>query len=104
MLTTVQDLGRCGYQGLGVPVAGPMDTYSHRLANQVLGNDPMAAALEIPRLGTERVADGDVTCAITGARIDTTLDGFPVPFDEPFRVRSGSRLRSGQPRTVARVR
>ena len=34
MLTTVQDLGRIGYQGLGVPVSGPMDAYSHRLANQ----------------------------------------------------------------------
>ena len=33
MLTTVQDLGRWGRQGLGVPVAGPMDLYSHQLAN-----------------------------------------------------------------------
>ena len=103
MLTTVQDLGRRGYQGLGVPVAGPMDTYSHRLANQLLGNDPMAAALEITIMGPELVADGDVTCAITGARIDTTLDGFPVPFDEPFRVRSGSRLRCGQRLKGARM-
>ena len=42
MMTTVQDLGRVGYQGLGVPVAGPMDPYSHRLANQILGNAPSA--------------------------------------------------------------
>ena len=96
MLTTVQDLGRRGYQGLGVPVAGPMDAYSHRLANQILGNDPMAAALEITIMGPELVADGDVTCAITGARIETTVDGLQVPFDEPFRLRSGSRLRCGQ--------
>ena len=27
MLTTVQDLGRWGYQSGGVPVAGPMDSY-----------------------------------------------------------------------------
>ena len=47
MLTTVQDLGRRGYRGLGLPVSGPMDVYSHRLANHVLGNDAMAAALEI---------------------------------------------------------
>ena len=46
MLTTVQDRGRWGYQGLGVPVAGPMDWYSHALANRLVGNDENAAALE----------------------------------------------------------
>jgi antagonist of KipI len=95
MLTTVQDLGRRGYQGLGVPVSGPMDAYSHRLANQILGNDPAAAALEITLMGPELVADGDVTCALTGGRIETLLEGVPAPFDQPFRVPSGSRLRCG---------
>jgi biotin-dependent carboxylase-like uncharacterized protein len=95
MLTTVQDLGRVGYQGLGVPVSGPMDAYSHRLANQVLGNDPMAAALEITLLGPELVAEGDITCAVAGAEIEVTVDGTAVPRDQPFRVASGSRLRWG---------
>ena len=95
MLTTVQDLGRPGYQGLGVPVSGPMDAYSHRLANQVLGNDPMAAALEITLLGPELVAEGEVTCAVAGAEIDVTVDGTAVPRHQPFRVPSGSRLRCG---------
>ena len=95
MLTTVQDLGRMGYQGLGVPVSGPMDVYSHRLANQLLGNDPMAAALEITLLGPELVADGDVTCAIAGAEIEVTLDGTAVTRNQPFQVPSGSRIRCG---------
>src|SRR5678815_2850403 len=89
MLTTVQDLGRRGYQGLGVPVSGPMDAYSHRLANQLLGNDPSAAALEITLLGPELLADGDITCALTGADISVTIDGRPAPANEPFAVRSG---------------
>jgi biotin-dependent carboxylase-like uncharacterized protein len=95
MLTTVQDLGRRGYQGLGVPVSGPMDAYSHRLANQILGNDPMAAALEITLLGPELVADGDVTCAVAGAEIEFTVDGVAAPPYKPFRVSSGSRIRCG---------
>ncbi|HYT65852.1 MAG TPA: biotin-dependent carboxyltransferase family protein [Vicinamibacterales bacterium] len=95
MLTTVQDLGRRGYQGLGVPVSGPMDAYSHRLANQLLGNDPSAAALEITLLGPELVADGDVTCALTGADISVTIDGKPAPINEPFTVRAGAHLRWG---------
>ena len=95
MLTTVQDLGRVGYQGLGVPVSGPMDVYSHRLANQLLGNHAMAAALEITLLGPELVADGDLTCAIAGAEIEVTVDGTAVARDRPFRVASGSRIRCG---------
>jgi antagonist of KipI len=95
MLTTVQDLGRVGYQGLGVPVSGPMDAYSHRLANRLLGNDPMAAALEITLLGPELLAEGDITCAVAGAEIDLTVDGTAVPRYQPFRVASGSRLRCG---------
>ena len=95
MLTTVQDLGRPGYQGLGVPVSGPMDVYSHRLANQLLGNDPAAATLEITLLGPELVAEGDLTCAATGADISLTVNEKPAPMNEPFRVPSGARLRWG---------
>ena len=85
MLTTIQDLGRRGYQGLGVPVSGPMDAYSHRLANQLLGNDPSAAVLEVTLLGPELVAEGDLTCAATGADLSLTINGKPAPLNEPFR-------------------
>jgi antagonist of KipI len=95
MLTTVQDLGRRGYQGLGVPVAGPMDSYSHRLANQLVGNHPSAAALEITLLGPDLVADADITCAVTGANIAVTADGRPAPLNAPFVVRAGTHLKWG---------
>jgi antagonist of KipI len=103
MLTTVQDTGRRGYQGLGVPVSGPMDAYSHRLANLVLGNVPAAAALEITLLGPELVADGDLTCAIAGAEIACTVDGVAAPANAPFAVRSGARVRFGGRGRGARV-
>ena len=103
MLTTVQDLGRQGYQGLGVPVSGPMDVYSHRLANLVLGNEPMAAALEITLMGPELLASGALTCAIAGADIDATVDGHRVPANAPFAVPSGGRIRFGERRRGARL-
>jgi len=95
MMTTVQDLGRVGYQGLGVPVSGPMDSYSHRLANQLLGNAPSAAALEITLLGPELVADSDIVCALTGADISVTIEGKPAPINAPFTVRLGAHLKWG---------
>ena len=51
--TTVQDLGRWGWQARGVPVAGAMDWRSHRLANALVGNDQRTAALEIALIGPE---------------------------------------------------
>ena len=95
MMTTVQDLGRVGFQGLGVPVAGPMDPYSHRLANQVLGNAPSAAALEITLLGPELVADSDIVCAVTGADISVSIESKPAPMNEPFTVPLGAHLKWG---------
>ncbi len=64
MLTTIQDLGRWGRQGQGIPVAGPMDAYSHRYANALVGNDEAAAALEITLIGpvARSVAGCDMRC------------------------------------------
>ena len=49
--TTVQDLGRFGYQELGMPVAGALDPVALRLANALVGNPPGMAGLEIALLG-----------------------------------------------------
>ena len=38
LLTSIQDLGRKGYQQHGVIVSGAMDTYSLRIANILVGN------------------------------------------------------------------
>ena len=53
MLTTVQDLGRWGYQSRGVPVSGALDWFSHRLANRLLGNDDGVATLEATLIGPQ---------------------------------------------------
>jgi antagonist of KipI len=95
MLTTIQDLGRWGFQARGVPVAGPMDEYSHRLANRLVGNHPSAAALEITLLGPEIDAGADVTCAVAGAAFALIADGAAVRMHEPFVLRAGTRLRFG---------
>jgi antagonist of KipI len=103
MLTTVQDLGRWGYQHLGIPVAGPMDWYSHSRANRLLGNPPGAAALEITLLGPELQADGDVTCVVCGAEFALDAGGESPPPSEPFTLRDGQRLRFAERRAGARA-
>ena len=103
MLTTVQDLGRRGYRAAGVPVSGPMDAYSHRLANLLVGNEPMAAALEITILGPELTAEGDLTCAVSGADFEVHAGDTAVRANEPFAVPSGTRIRFGPRRRGARA-
>jgi antagonist of KipI len=96
LLTTVQDLGRYGHQASGVPVAGPMDSFSHRLANQLLGNDAGAATLEITLIGPELVVDTDTTIAVAGAQFELTCDDRSVPMGSSFGVRAGQRLKFGR--------
>jgi len=96
LLTSVQDLGRHGHQAVGVPVAGPMDSFSHRLANQLVGNEPDAATLEVTLIGPELVAEADTTMAIAGAVFELSRDGRPVPMGETFSIRPGQRLKFGR--------
>ena len=103
MLTTVQDLGRWGYQAVGVPVAGPMDWYAHRLANSRVHNPPSAAALEITLLGPELLAEGEITCAVAGAEFDVRVNDRSIDPAQPFVLRAGDRLRFGERRAGART-
>jgi len=80
----------------GVPVAGPMDLYSHRLANQLVGNADHAAALEITLIGPELHAEGDLMCAVAGAEFQVFVGGHAVRHTCPFRVPGGAAIRFGQ--------
>jgi biotin-dependent carboxylase-like uncharacterized protein len=103
LLTTVQDLGRWGHQETGVPVAGPMDTYSHRLANLLVGNASDAATLEITLLGPDLEFDCQTTVAVCGADFDITCDGQLVPFETAVNVTAGARVIFGRRRLGARA-
>ncbi|MBT8273638.1 MAG: hypothetical protein KJO77_07525, partial [Bacteroidia bacterium] len=39
LYSSIQDLGRPGFQIYGVPVSGVMDAYSAKMANILLGNN-----------------------------------------------------------------
>ncbi len=79
LLTTVQDLGRYGYQRFGVPVSGAMDTFSLKTGNLLVGNDEGAAGLEMTVLGPRVRFLAETWIAITGANLSPALDGEPIP-------------------------
>lgn len=90
---TVQDYpGRKGAFGMGFPPSGPIDHWSFRLANLLVGNPPGAAALECAFIGPTLRFDRDTTVALTGADMQATLDDAPVPLWKSLAVRAGQTL------------
>ena len=78
MLTSVQDLGRWGYQSSGVPVAGAMDLPALRLGNAMLGNPEGSAALEVTLLGPEIEVKGSGAAVFAGADLGFSVNGKAV--------------------------
>ena len=96
LLTTVQDRGRWGHQALGVPVAGPMDGVSHRLANLLVGNQPDCATLEVTLAGPTLEFLAETAFAVAGAEFELWLDAEPIQANTPCQAGRGSRLRFGR--------
>ncbi len=96
LFTTVQDLpGRLGYWDVGVPPSGPMDDLSFRLANQLVGNEPGAAALEITLTGPTLVFRETTKFVLGGAELPATLDDQPVSWWTVIEATAGSTLKLG---------
>lgn len=103
LLTTVQDLGRSGYQQYGMVVAGAMDPFSLQVGNLLVGNHRGEAAFEITIMGPELQILNDTVIAICGADLSPTLDGENAPLWKSFLVKKGQTLRFGAPKNGARA-
>jgi biotin-dependent carboxylase-like uncharacterized protein len=98
--TTVQDLGRTGFQCYGVPVGGALDRLALMAANVTVGNESDAAALECLYQGpTLRIIAQSARVAVAGvgavlevrdgqgeARLLPALESVRVLRDESVRV------------------
>ena len=91
--TSVQDYpGRVGFWAQGFPPSGPMDSWSFRLANLLVGNSADAAGLECQLVGPALKFQATAVVAICGADMKPTLDGTPVPIWESVAVKAGQTL------------
>ncbi|GHV55246.1 allophanate hydrolase [Synergistales bacterium] len=92
MLSAVQDLGRWGHQSRGLSVSGPMDQFSLRMGNVMLGNDENDAAIEITLFGLDIVFNGETCVVLTGADVTMNINGSPAPAWTAHYVTKGTRL------------
>jgi biotin-dependent carboxylase-like uncharacterized protein len=111
--TTVQDLGRPGYLHTGMPPSGAFDSFSLRIGNLLVGNnpggrylvgrDPGDAGLEVLLMGCKLRATSDHVIAVTGGDLDPTLNGEPLPMWQAIRVRAGDEIAFRAPRRGVRA-
>lgn len=101
MFDTLQDLGRIGFQELGMPTAGAMDPVALRLANALAGNAEGMAALEVSVLGPELRVEADaVRIAVVGPVRLSVIDAAgeaprSLDADRSHRLKRGQTLRVG---------
>ncbi len=94
--TTVQDNGRFGYQKMGIPVSGVLDSFAGSVANLLVGNPEESAVLEITVTGPRLTFLRNIDVALAGAEMGATLNNQPLNCWESFRVSPGDILKMQQ--------
>ena len=96
--TTVQDLGRPGYQRLGVALGGALDPVALRAANSLAGNPGNTGVLEAAYIGPSFVVDADdARLAFAGADAAIEiLDDLNATGGETIEPMRSVRVRRGQ--------
>jgi len=92
MMSTIQDLGRYGYQRFGMPVCGAMDHFSLQLANTLVGNTAGEACIEATLTGPSiRFLDA-ANVAICGADMQARLNGLQARNNRLISAKAGDLL------------
>ena len=102
LLTTVQDLGRTGYQSQGFGVSGVMDVRSFKIANLLIDNPENEAVLEFTLIGPTLEFTSASIIAITGGDFHPEVNGEPVPMYTALYMNKGDILKFGSARTGSR--
>ncbi len=98
-LTTVQDEGRHGTQRYGLAPSGAVDRSSLAIANCLVGNPALNAAIEIGPLGAVfKAQNGAVRVALAGAGRHVELAGQTFDVNRTFVIEDNATMRLGPAR------
>ncbi|MCQ6274231.1 biotin-dependent carboxyltransferase family protein [Bacillus sp. V3B] len=103
LLSSIQDLGRYGFQKYGVITSGVMDSIAHRLANLLVGNKENQPTIEVTLLGPVIQFHQDSLIAICGGDLSPTINQIPIRTWRTILVKKGSELKFGQARAGCRA-
>lgn len=94
--STIQDLGRYGYQDLGFSSGGAVDVIAHRWANILVGNPPESPTIEMVLQGGSFQFNKPCWISITGMVESVWVDDEPLPGWSAFWVDEGTVVRLGK--------
>lgn len=100
--TTVQDLGRFGWQRFGVPPSGMLDDFAGSIANMLVGNPNTAALLELTVSGPALKVLAPATIALTGADMSFSINAAPVSGWRTVPVKAGDTVSVGTAKSGCR--
>ncbi len=92
ILDTIQDMGRYGFQHLGINPCGVMDKFAMRVGNILMGNEPGEAVIELHFPASEFFFEQPALISICGANFSATLNGDPIPCWQPVLINKFSIL------------
>lgn len=92
ILDTVQDSGRQGWGHLGINPNGPMDWFSHELANALVGNSVNTAVIELHFPASTIRFLQPAIIALAGADFGASINNVAVPVNRTVKVPAGGRL------------
>ena len=94
-LSTIQDMGRWGYQDKGVSPSGVMDTHAAALANTLVSNPVNECVIEAAMGSIQLVFEESTVIAVCGARAEILVDHRAVGMNTAVTVRRGQTLSIG---------
>jgi biotin-dependent carboxylase-like uncharacterized protein len=94
--SSVQDGGRHGAQRYGLTPSGAMDRLALAAANNLVGNAPFTAAIEVGPFGAAFTArEGAVRVALAGAPRNADISGRTIASDTSMTLADGETLTLG---------
>ncbi|WP_136636685.1 biotin-dependent carboxyltransferase family protein [Pseudooceanicola onchidii] len=94
----VQDMGRPGRLAEGLSRGGAADRLALQEAAALLGLTAPVPALEMAMMGAEVSTTAPTRIALTGAKMQASLNGQPVQWNTTLRLDPGDRLTIGPAR------
>ena len=92
ILDTIQDMGRFGYQHIGINPTGVMDKYAAGIANMLVGNKPGDAVIEMHFPASVFLFDQAAVIALAGADFNASVNGEFIPVNQPVIINKSSVL------------
>jgi antagonist of KipI len=98
MLDSIQDMGRFGFQQVGINPTGAIDKYAAAIANILVGNVYSEAVIEMHFPAAAIFFDQSTIIALSGADFNASINGNPIPINHAVIVNKNTTLQFHSPK------